>query len=101
MHRHRHKDSTDLRSPEQVSSVNPSTKSKRRKRTPPFLSRHKLSNSLTTKHDAIQLANDAYFLNVEFPDTEEFEPVKVALKRMKDNSIRQNDPKLGYYQGSL
>ena len=86
MNRHPHIDSTDLCSPEQVSSVNPSTKPKRRKRTPPFLSRRKLSNSFNTKHDAIQLASDAYYLNIEFPDTKEFEPVHVALKRMKDKS---------------
>ena len=97
MNRHPHIDSTDLCSLEQVSSVNPSTKPKRRKRTPPFLSRRKVSNSEFTKHDAISLASDSYFLNVQFPKTERWEPVHVALKRMKDKSKSNNDSKLGYY----
>ena len=66
------------------------------KRTPPpFLRGNKISNEFYSRHDAIGLAEDSLVLNIVLPEIDEYEPVLVAKKWIKDKSKNENDHAMG------
>ena len=66
------------------------------KRTPPpFLRGNKISNEFYSRHDAIGLAEDSLVLNIVLPEIDEYEPVLIAKKWIKDKSKDHNDHSMG------
>ena len=66
------------------------------KRTPPpFLRGNKISNEFYSRHDAIGLAEDSLVLNIVLPEIDEYEPVLIAKKWIKDKSKNENDHAMG------
>ena len=66
------------------------------KRTPPpFLRGNKISNEFYSRHDAIGLAEDSLVLNIVLPEIDEYEPVLIAKKWIKDKSKDSNDHAMG------